>query len=142
MELLITSSSSISGLILSNSAYTLTRTRPGEEDEIVFDKMVTRETIIFSIGSSIQKDALFFEFDDYLKITYLHKKEPYEYTKYLLKRPERDFISSAIYLPKQKGVAIYKNGSYFPGANIFTTGYWAWFEKLSTLLPYDYTAFK
>ncbi len=118
--------------------YSRVNTLSDEEDQVIFDKKAARESIIFPLDSSVDKNALFFEFDDYLHITYLHKKEPYEYTKYLLKRPNKDFISSDIFLPWQKGVTIYKNGSYFYGGNIFTYGYWAWSEKLSTMLPYDY----
>ena len=110
----------------------------GDEFKVILNKLIVRDSLIFPIDVSVEPGAAFFAFDDYLHITYLHKKEPYEYTKFLLKRPNKYFISSDITLPFQKGVPIYKNGSYFYGENIFTDGFWAWSEKLSTMLPTDY----
>lgn len=110
----------------------------GDEDQVLFNKTVSRDSILFPIDASIDPNAILFAFDDYLHITYLHKKEPYEYTKFLLKRPDKDYISSDITLPFQKGISVYKNGTYFYGENLFTNGFWAWSEKLSTMLPTDY----
>lgn len=110
----------------------------GDEYKVILSNLIVRDKLIFPIDSSVEPGAVFFEFDNYLHITYLQKKEPYDYVKFLLKRPDKDYISSDITLPFQKGVSIYKNGTYFYGANIFTDGFWAWSEKLSTMLPTDY----
>lgn len=109
-----------------------------DDDKVILNKLIARDDLIFPVDTSVEPGAVFFEFSDYLHITYLHKKEPYEYTKFLLKRPDKDYISSDITLPFQKGVSIYKNGNYSYGENIFVYGYWAWSEKLSTILPTDY----
>ena len=109
-----------------------------DDDKVILDKLIPRDNLIFPVDSSVEPNAVFFEFSDYLHITYLHKKEPYEYTKFLLKKPDKDYISSDITLTFQKGVPIYKNGNYSYGENIFVYGYWAWSEKLSTILPIDY----
>lgn len=110
----------------------------GDEDQVIFNKALSRDSLIFPVDPIIDPNAVLFAFDDYLHITYLHKMEPYEYTKYLLKRPDKDYISSDITLPFQKGISVYKNGTYFYGENLFTNGFWAWSEKLSTMLPSDY----
>lgn len=110
----------------------------GDDERVIFSKITPRDSLIFPIDNSVESNAVLFAFDDYLHITYIHKKEPYEYTKFLLKRPNIDYISSDITLPFQKGISIYKNGTYFYGENLFTDGFWAWSEKLSTMLPTDY----
>lgn len=111
---------------------------PGDEYKVVLNHLIARDSLVFPIDASVEPGAALFEFDDYLHITYLHKKEPYEYVRFLLKRPDKDYISSDITLPFQKGVSIYKNGASFYGENIFTDGFWAWSEKLATMLPADY----
>ncbi|OYZ52178.1 MAG: hypothetical protein B7Y15_03290, partial [Bacteroidetes bacterium 24-39-8] len=110
----------------------------GEENRVILDKQVNRDEILFKVDTSISKDAYFFEFDNSLHVSYVFKKEPYEYTKFMNKRPYKDNISSDISLPFNKGVTIFKNGSYYFGENIFLEGYWAWSEKLSTMLPFNY----
>ena len=107
-------------------------------DTVILSKLIARDTIVFPIDESVAQAAVFFEFDDYLQITYLHKKEPAAYTRLILKRPDRDFISSYLTLPNKKGVSVFRNGNYFYGENIFTGGFWAWSEKLVTMLPSDY----
>jgi CarboxypepD_reg-like domain len=109
-----------------------------EENKVILDKQVNRDEILFKVDVSISKDAYFFEFDNSLHVSYVFKKEPYEYTKFMNKRPYKDNISSDISLPFNKGVTIFKNGSYYFGENIFLEGYWAWSEKLSTMLPFNY----
>ena len=107
-------------------------------DTVILSKLIARDTIVFPIDESVAQAAVFLEFDDYLQITYLHKKEPAAYTRLILKRPDRDFISSYLTLPNKKGVSVFRNGNYFYGENIFTGGFWAWSEKLVTMLPSDY----
>ncbi|OIR14231.1 hypothetical protein GALL_46930 [mine drainage metagenome] len=108
------------------------------DDTVILSKLLPRDSIVFPVDESIEPGAVFFEFDDILHITYLHKKEPAAYTRLLLKRPDRDFISSDLSLPNKKGVSVFRNGNYFYGENIFTDGFWAWSEKLATMLPSDY----
>ncbi len=110
----------------------------GTDDKVILNKSIQRDSLIFPLEVSAEPGTVFFEFSDYLHITYLHKKEPYEYTKLLLKRPDKDYISFTITLPFQRGVPIYKNGMYSYGENIFVDGFWAWSEKLSSMLPTDY----
>lgn len=117
-----------------NKIYKLSSTT----DTVILSKLIARDSIVFPVDESVEPGAVFFEFDDFLHVTYLHKKEPAAYTRLLLKRPERDFISSDLSLPNKKGVSVFKNGNYFYGENIFTNGFWAWSEKLSTMLPSDY----
>lgn len=110
----------------------------GEENKVIQDKQVNMDEILFKVDASIYKDAYFFEFDNSLHVSYVFKKEPYEYTKYMNKRPYKDNISSDISIPFYKGVTIFKNGSYYFGENIFLEGYWALSEKLFTMLRYNY----
>lgn len=108
------------------------------EDTIVLKKIISRDEYAFPVDSLSESEAVLFEFDGYLHVTYLHKKESTEYARLLKKRPNRDFISSDLNLPNHKGVLVFKNGRFFYGGDIFLSGYWAWSEKLSTMLPSDY----
>ena len=55
-----------------------------------------------------------------------------------MKKPDTDLIASELSLIAEQSIKVYKNGQYFSGENLLTEGFWAWSEKLSTLLPSDY----
>jgi hypothetical protein len=47
-------------------------------------------------------------------------------------------MMSEITLINDRPVEIQANGSYFNPVDLMSTGYWAWSEKIATLLPFDY----
>ncbi len=110
-----------------------------EEDTIVLNKVILRDSIVFPIDKSVDPNALLLEFENFIHITYLKKKEPVDYTRFLAKRPGKEFISTDITLPFGEGVKVYSNGMFYVGDNLFANGFWAWSEKLSSMLPYDYS---
>lgn len=77
-------------------------------------------------------------FDDYLYITYKQELEDEGYLLYYNERRAPTFQRSYIFLQNHQVVAIDANGSYFPPQELFSMSYWAWDEKVSSLLPLDY----
>ena len=47
-------------------------------------------------------------------------------------------MMSQIYLINNKPIEIEPNGSYYEPSDLATLGYWAWSEKIATMLPFDY----
>jgi len=45
---------------------------------------------------------------------------------------------SQLFLPNGRGVAVASNGAHYEGIDLMTIGFWAWWEKLGDMLPYDY----
>jgi len=106
------------------------------ENAVVLDQLLSKDDLVAPIDTSIDVTAQFLGFTGWLRITYLHKKDPLEYARISLKPIELVFTD--INLPNKIGISIYPNGTYFYGFNMFTEGYWSWWEKLSTHLPTNY----
>ncbi|MNL81908.1 hypothetical protein D3C87_2091500 [compost metagenome] len=47
-------------------------------------------------------------------------------------------VVSEIFLTRKNTIAVLSNGSYYEGIDLISSGYWGWWEKLATMLPYDY----
>lgn len=92
-----------------------------------------------SIAYAIDSVSVGLDFSDYLQIVYPPKKTPLEYGKSMLKVINRDTpITSEIFRVGKDPVVILANGTYFDGTNLISTQYWAWSEKIASLLPVDY----
>lgn len=87
-------------------------------------------------------------FSDYLVVTNKRKKEPQEYVDYkdslqhgipvaLSARSLPQFLSTEFVLTQKMPIEITANG-YFNNSNLFINGFWSWWEKLATKLPYEY----
>ena len=75
-------------------------------------------------------------FNNYLHIYYPKKKTSPLYWKYF---PKNDKAMSQIRLLNNEPIGIQANGNYYSPLNVLTLGYWWWSEKISTMLPFDYT---
>ena len=92
-----------------------------------------------SIGNILQqqegKTALYFT--DTLQVVYTKASVPFEYLQYDgSARPGN--IVSAMFLLQPLPVSIFANGSYTEASNLGLAGFWAWWEKIAIMLPYDY----
>jgi hypothetical protein len=47
-------------------------------------------------------------------------------------------MSSQIVLINGRPIEILANGSYYDPADLMSTGWWSWSEKMADLLPIDY----
>lgn len=92
-----------------------------------------------SIGNILQqqegKAVLYFA--DTLQVECTKAGVPFEYLQYdVSARPGN--IVSAMFLLQPEPVTIFANGSYTAASNLGLTGFWAWWEKMAIMLPFDY----
>jgi len=106
-----------------------------DNDRVLLNKLLPADKLVIPSGSV---DAVLLYFEGKLNVRYIRKKEPHEYSRMLMKKPDTDLIASELSLIAEQSIKVYKNGQYFSGENLLTEGFWAWSEKLSTLLPSDY----
>lgn len=76
------------------------------------------------------------DFPDYLLVIYNRKKVPYEFKR--LHPKSSDAPMSEITLLNGRPIEVSANGSFFSPEDLLSTGYWAWWEKMGTMLPFDY----
>jgi hypothetical protein len=99
--------------------------------DILYSAKLTGDSIAFAIDSVTAGMA----FSDYLHITYTKKRAP---SKYLLTFPKSRAMTSQVTMLQADGIAIQSNGSFYPPAGIMSLGYWAWSEKIGTMLPFNF----
>ncbi|MEN9299394.1 MAG: hypothetical protein RLZZ429_1707 [Bacteroidota bacterium] len=109
--------------------------RQPEKMAVLINQLLPGDSIAFAIDSFTA--GLYF--DDYLQIIYKYKQVPVEYvrTNSLSVQPKTP-VMSEIFLPKKNAIAVLANGSYFEGIDLISSGFWGWWEKLATMLPFDY----
>lgn len=103
---------------------------------IIGQAILSGDSIAYAIDSTIA--GVYFE--DYLLVTYKHKKVPIEF-KQLYPRSS-DALVSEITLVNSKPVEVFSNGAYFDPEELLSSGYWGWWEKMGTMLPFDYHPLK
>jgi hypothetical protein len=89
-----------------------------------------------SIAYAVNSTTAGLDFKDYLIVVYTKKTAPEEFQRAYPKNGTA--MMSQVTLTNQKPLEIGANGSYHPPADIMSLGYWAWFEKIATMLPFDY----
>ena len=77
-------------------------------------------------------------FDGQIQVAYKPLRNPLEYQRYLPRNAYSAPVNSVIYIIRGKPVIVLANGSYFEGSEMMIQGYWAWWEKMCTKLPYEY----
>lgn len=75
------------------------------------------------------------EFPDFLYIHYKKGKTPLKYRQL---SPENGRMASELTFMTPGPLEVQSNGNYFPPLKIISSGYWAWSEKIGSLLPFDY----
>ncbi len=89
-----------------------------------------------SIAYGVDSMTAGLDFPNYLLVIYKNKTAAPEYRQ---RYPQSGTaIVSQIFLPNQKPIEIQLNGSYYDPADLVSSGYWAWSEKIATMLPFDY----
>ncbi|HLK31386.1 MAG TPA: carboxypeptidase-like regulatory domain-containing protein [Puia sp.] len=87
---------------------------------------------------SFSGSQAYLNFENALQVTYTKSDPPFEYVKYIKDKLLPNSIISEISLINSKPIAINKDGSYYPPTDLKITGFWAWWEKIAIMLPYDY----
>jgi len=104
------------------------------EFDVLINKVLPGDSVAYAIDSTTA--GLWFT--NYLDVVYTRKREPDEYAAYLGKKYGEPKLISQVYLPNGRPVAISANGMYAETMDMITMGYWAWWEKLGNMLPFDY----
>jgi hypothetical protein len=91
-----------------------------------------------SLVSSTADSSRYLFFTDYLQIKYTKGLESQAFLKTMMERRSAYHPISLVFLLENNAIEIASNGSYYPPQNLFSSGYWAWSEKISHLLPLDY----
>jgi hypothetical protein len=112
-------------------------------DSAIYDEVVHREILPSdSIAFKIDNTTAGFEFKDLLQITYTEKYAPSEYPGNNRNTFNRmyspSYPISKLKMKSQNPIAIFSNGSFYDIGSLISYDYWAWSEKISTMLPYNY----
>jgi hypothetical protein len=104
-----------------------------EDFETVIGKdILPGDSIAYAVDSTTA--GIFFE--DYLLIIYKHKSVPPEFKQRFPKSGSE--IMSEITLINAKPLQVFANGAFFNPEDLLSSGYWGWWEKMGTMLPFDY----
>ena len=105
-----------------------------DKNIVLINSLLNGDKLAYTIDSF----AIGFHFQGKIQIAYIPRRNPTEYQRYLPKNAYFSPVSSVIYLINDKPVVVLANGSYFEGSELMIQGYWAWWEKMCTKLPYEY----
>ncbi len=109
------------------------------DDRVILNALLSRDSLVFNDKDSNVKK---FYFPDHLQVINKYKKIQNEFAKTLPVYRANEYIRTDISLRTNTPVYIYPNGDYFNGLELLTDGYWAWSEKVSTMLPSDFSLIK
>lgn len=119
-----------------------------------YAKIVAPGNVSFKqIAQNTDTGTIILDFPDYLMVTYKREKEPIEFFNFkhqvdpdanntLLRHTTalvavQDWPSTVLNLTEGEAVEILETG-YFNNTNLMLDGFWGWWEKLATRLPYEY----
>ncbi len=94
--------------------------------------ILTGDSIAYAIDSTVAG----LDFPDYLLVIYKHKKVAPEFKQLYPK--SSDAMMSELLLINGRPVEVLANGSYFNPEDLLSSGWWGWWEKMGTMLPFDY----
>jgi hypothetical protein len=96
--------------------------------------LLTRDSIGFMNDSS----AFVFNNKQYIQVYYKNKPVPIAYQA-LYPKSNAIWLSELV-LINQQPIELYQNGAYYSPTELMLIGFWAWWEKIGTLLPVDYNS--
>ncbi|MDB5252911.1 MAG: hypothetical protein JWP27_2080, partial [Flaviaesturariibacter sp.] len=109
-----------------------------------YEKILAQEDHTDIVGAKLTGDSIAYavddatagmDFTDYLLVIYKNGRTPSEYRLY---SPKNVAWMSQLSLPNGRGIEIQPSGSYYMPADLVSFGYWAWSEKIGSMLPFDY----
>jgi hypothetical protein len=128
-------SNAFNGFPPDSAAYYHTVLQQPDKLNILVNQVLPGDSIAYGADSVTAG----FHFKDYLQVVYPLKKTPAEFFSYGQPGIVRDQpLTSEITLITGQPLYVLANGSYYEELNLLTSGYWAWWEKIGNLLPYDY----
>lgn len=108
----------------------------GQKDpvETILPGMLTGSDIAY--GADSITAAL--DFTNHIIIRFPQRNIPPEYANTLKQGSVKQPVSSIISLPNNTPVYVTSSGYYFNAQDLIMEGFWGWWEKISSFLPYDY----
>jgi hypothetical protein len=106
-----------------------------EPDSVVSHQIVVADSIGFAEDSATA--GLYFK--DSLEVSYKLKGIPKKYKALSKENKKETYPVSQFVFVNRKPVYISANGYYYGPHDLKITGFWAWWETMSTMLPYDYS---
>lgn len=112
------------------------------DSPMLLDTLLKADSLVYRRGNA----SVGFRFPGSLQVLFRHRDFPVEYgrsypdminrIKPALVKPSP--VTTNIYMKGTTPITVYINGAYLDGESLYTDGYWAWAEKLSGIVPYDY----
>jgi CarboxypepD_reg-like domain len=106
-----------------------------EPDSVISHQIVLADSIGFAEDSATA--GMYFK--DSLEVSYKLKPIPNKYKTLSKEHKKEAYPVSQFVFINRKPIYISANGYYFGPHDLKITGFWAWWETMSTLLPYDYS---
>ena len=106
-----------------------------EPDSVISHQVVLADSIGFAEDSVTA--GMYFK--DSLEVLYKLKPIPNKYKSLSKEHKKETYPVSQFVFINRKPVYISANGYYFGPHDLKITGFWAWWETMSTMLPYDYS---
>lgn len=104
------------------------------------DSVISHQIVIAdSIGSAADSSTAAFYFPDSLEVSYKLGRIPSAYKILSRSHKKETYPVSQFVFVNRKSVYVLNNGYYYGPHDLKITGYWAWSENLSSLLPFNYS---
>ena len=115
--------------------------------DIYRNAMAQPDTLDVLHGSPLPADSVAFGLDSTtagfaftykLEITYIRAPETKDYTQYKKQGSQQPVQQSQLRMLGPAPVMVFANGGYYDNKALLMLGYWAFKEKMATMLPLDY----
>jgi hypothetical protein len=118
----------------SSTYYREIMNQPNEID-ILYSPLIPGDSIAFQLDPHTA--GLYFE--DYLHVTYTGEREHPDYLRAQMRGTEKPgFQISTLKMNEPRNLEINQQGMVHDPLLILLSGYWAWSDKIATMLPFDY----
>ena len=105
-----------------------------EPDSVVSHQLISSDSIGFAADSTVA--GMYFR--DSLEVSYKFKTIPERYMHLNKDHKHETFPVSQFVFVNKRPIYILNSGYHYKPYDLKITGYWAWSENISTLLPFDY----
>ena len=105
-----------------------------EPDSVISHQLISSDSIGFAADSTVA--GMYFK--DSLEVTYKFKTIPERYKHLNKDHKNETFPVSQFVFINKRPIFILNSGYHYKPYDLKITGYWAWSENISTLLPFDY----
>jgi hypothetical protein len=100
--------------------------------DVIDKNILPADSIAYAVDSVTAR----LDFRNYLLVIYKNSSAAAEYRR--LYPRSGTAIASQLSLPDQKPIEIEVNGNFYDPIDLVSSGYWAWSERIATMLPFDY----